>query len=59
MDVDLLVASDAENEAGVCRAVHPPDNAVAELRPGELRQYNVVRVADEIVVDLMCSAGRD
>ena len=28
-----------------------------ELHPGELQQYQVIRVADEIVVDLMCSAG--
>jgi hypothetical protein len=34
-----------------------PDNAVGELRPGELQQYNVIRVADEILVDLMCPAG--
>jgi hypothetical protein len=30
---------------------------VRELRPGELQQYNVVRVGDEILVDLMRSAG--
>jgi hypothetical protein len=34
-----------------------PDNAVRELRPGELQQYNVIRVADEFLVDLMVSAG--
>jgi hypothetical protein len=44
MDVDLLVADD-------------PDNAVRDLQPGELRQYSVIRVADEILVDLMRSAG--
>ena len=27
------------------------------MRPGELKQYNVIRVADEILVDLMRSAG--
>ena len=32
-----------------------PDRAVRELKPGEVEQYNVVRVADEIVVDLMHS----
>jgi hypothetical protein len=58
MDVDLLVASDLENEAKVFSALSTlPDNAVGELHPGELKQYNVVRVADEIMVDLMCSAG--
>jgi hypothetical protein len=58
MDVDLLVAADAENEARVFSALSTlADNAVRELRPGELQQYNVIRVADEILVDLMRSAG--
>jgi len=58
MGVDLLVATDAENEAKVFSALSTfPDNAVRELLPGDLQQYNVIRVADEIVVDLMRSAG--
>ncbi len=58
MDVDLLVATDLENEAKVYSALSTlPDNAVRELLPGELSRYNVVRVGDEIVVDLMGSAG--
>lgn len=58
MDVDLMVAVDAENEAKVFSALSTlPDNAVRELQPGELQQYNVIRVGDEILVDLMGSAG--
>ena len=58
MDVDLIVAADAENEAKVYDALSTlPDNAVRELQPGELQKYNVIRVGDEIVVDLMRSAG--
>jgi hypothetical protein len=58
MDVDLVVAADAENEAKVFSALPTlADNAVRELRPGELQQYSVIRVADEILVDLMRSAG--
>ncbi len=58
MDVDLLVAADAENEAKVFSALSTlPVIAVRELHPGELQQYNVIRVADEILVDLMRSAG--
>ncbi|MBI3881084.1 MAG: hypothetical protein HY301_13615 [Verrucomicrobia bacterium] len=58
MDVDLMVARDSENEARVFGALSTlPDNAVRELQPGELQQYNVIRVGDEILVDLMCSAG--
>lgn len=58
MGVDLLVAADLENEAKVFSALSTlPDNAVRELQPGELQQYNVIRVGDEILVDLMRSAG--
>ena len=57
-DIDLMVAVDRENEAKVFGALSTlPDNAVRELQPGELQQYNVIRVADEILVDLMRSAG--
>ena len=58
MDVDLLVAADAENEARVFAALSTlPDHAARELQPGELLEHNVIRVADEIVVDLMRTAG--
>ena len=33
-----------------------PDNAVAEVKDGDIGRYRVVRVADEIVVDLMAEA---
>jgi hypothetical protein len=57
-DIDLMVAVDRENEARVFSALSTlPDNAVRELQPGELQHYNVIRVADEIIVDLMRSAG--
>jgi hypothetical protein len=58
MDIDLIVAADPENEAKIFGALSTlPDNAVRELRPGELQLYNVIRVADEILVDLMRTAG--
>ena len=58
MDVDLLVATDGANEARVYSALATlPDNAVRELHPGELQKYNVIRVGDEILVDLMRSAA--
>lgn len=58
MDVDLLVDADAENERRVFDALATlPDQAVRELQPGELLQYTVIRVADEILVDLMRIAG--
>ena len=58
MDVDFIVATDAENEARVFAALATlPDHAARELQSGELLQYTVIRVADEILVDLMGSAG--
>ena len=58
MDVDLIVATDPENEAKVYKALESlPDKAVLELEPGEIAKYTVVRVGDEICVDLMASAS--
>ncbi len=58
MDVDLIVAADLENEAKVFAALATlPDNAVRELQPGELQLHNVIRIGDEIMVDLLRSAG--
>jgi hypothetical protein len=57
-DIDLVLATDLENEALVYKALEVlPDKAVRELRPGEVAQFVVVRVADEVVVDLMRSAS--
>ncbi|PWU15919.1 MAG: hypothetical protein C5B50_14515 [Verrucomicrobia bacterium] len=56
MDVDLLIETGPENEARVFRALMTlPDQAVRELKPGEVAEYGVVRVGDEILVDLMKS----
>jgi hypothetical protein len=58
MDVDLIVDADRDNEVRVFDALATlPDGAVRELMPGELQQYSVIRVADEILVDLMRTAG--
>jgi hypothetical protein len=58
MDVDLLIDPALENESRVYKALESlPDKAVRELKPGEVAQYTVVRVGDEIIVDLMKSAG--
>ena len=56
-DIDLVVDTAAENESLVFEALESlPDRAVLELDPGDVAKYNVVRVADEILVDLMGSA---
>lgn len=57
MDIDILMEATPENEARVFAALsHLPDQAVKDLEPGDVDRYSVVRVADEIVVDLMKSA---
>jgi hypothetical protein len=56
-DIDLLVDPSPENVRALKRALAVlEDNAVAELADDEVDRYPVVRVADEIVVDLMRSA---
>lgn len=56
MDVDLLVDSGIENERRVLEALLVlPDQAAREVNPGEIAEFTVVRVADEIMVDLMKS----
>ena len=55
-DIDLLVETTPENEARVLEALLIlPDRAARELKPGEINQYGVVRVGDEVLVDLMKS----
>lgn len=56
-DVDLLVDTALANESRIFAALESlPDKAVRELVPGETSKYLVVRVCDEIIVDLMASA---
>ncbi|MEO8044182.1 MAG: hypothetical protein ABI674_04695 [Spartobacteria bacterium] len=53
-----MIATDLENEALVYQALEVfPDKAAHLLKPGEVAQNVVVRVADEVVVDLMRSAS--
>ena len=56
-DIDLLVESSRENQAKVKKGLEAlPDKAVLALGDDDLRNWVVVRVADEIVVDLMLAA---
>ncbi|MEQ1842527.1 MAG: hypothetical protein ABL994_19170 [Verrucomicrobiales bacterium] len=56
-DIDLIIDISPENEAKVYHALESlPDQVVKQLDPGDVAKYTVVRVADEIVVDLMQSA---
>ena len=55
-DIDLLIETTPENEARVIEALLIlPDKAARELKPGEVGDYGVVRVGDEVLVDLMKS----
>jgi hypothetical protein len=56
-DIDLLVDDSLENQTKVKKALEIlPDKAIRELGDDDLRDFVVVRVADEILVDLMLSA---
>lgn len=58
MDVDLLVDPSADNVERIRRALSIlEDKAVLEVRASDVEEYGVVRVADEIVVDLIGRAG--
>ncbi|MBI5379155.1 MAG: nucleotidyltransferase [Nitrospirae bacterium] len=53
-DIDLLVDPSDENVSKIKEALaFLPDNAVREVAPDDVGRYEVVRVADEIVIDLM------
>jgi hypothetical protein len=57
MDVDLLVETGVENEAKVIEGLCVlPDQAARDIQPGDVARYGVIRVADEILVDVMQSA---
>lgn len=57
-DVDLLIEASPENERRVFDALATlPDGCVRELDPGDVAKFPVVRVADEILIDLMASAS--
>ncbi|MEX1246708.1 MAG: nucleotidyltransferase [Thermoanaerobaculia bacterium] len=56
-DIDLLVDPSEENIRKVKRALRTlPDKAVDLIADDEVGKYRVIRVADEVVVDLMAEA---
>ena len=55
-DIDLLLDKSPQNIENVRSALEIlPDKAILEMQPDDLENYTVVRVADEILVDLMLS----
>ena len=56
-DIDLLIDASADNVARVKQALRIlEDKAVDEVADDDVARYTVVRVADEVVVDLMATA---
>ena len=57
-DIDLLIDASPGNVQRVRRALAKlPDGAARDLSDDDVERYTVVRVADEIVVDLLKLAG--
>ncbi len=55
-DIDLLLEDSKENQTRALKALEIlSDKAVVQVDKNDLDQYTVVRVADEVVVDLMLS----
>ena len=53
-DIDFLIDASDDNVGRVKEALSfLADNAVALVRDDDIRRYTVVRVADEIVIDLL------
>ena len=56
-DIDLLVESDESNVARIkAGLMYLPDKAAREIEDGDVRIYTVVRISDEIVIDLLSKA---
>jgi len=56
-DIDLLVDSAEENIRKIKNALlYLPDQAVREIDLHDVQSYTVVRIGDEIVIDLLASA---
>ena len=56
-DIDLLVDPAPENVARLKKALSVlEDDAAREIEPDDLERYTVVRVADEVMVDLLAVA---
>jgi hypothetical protein len=56
-DIDFLIDASRDNLTRVRSALAIlADNAAAEIEDGDVERYSVVRVADEVIVDLLARA---
>jgi hypothetical protein len=59
MDVDILIPEDLENHTRVIAALSKlEDHAAAELTPQDLVEHLVVKIADEVEVDVSTRAWK-
>jgi len=57
MDIDLLIDPTPSNVAKIKKAMSRlPDNIAAEITDTDVSNYQVVRISDEFVVDLLAKA---
>ena len=55
-DIDLLIDTSIDNEEIVIQVLGElPDKAALQVRPGDVAEYGVVRIGDEVLIDLMKS----
>lgn len=55
-DIDLLIETSIGNEQIVIQVLGElPDKAALQVRPGDVAEYGVVRIGDEVLIDLMKS----
>ncbi|HXV64233.1 MAG TPA: nucleotidyltransferase [Vicinamibacteria bacterium] len=56
-DIDLLIDASAENVSRVKAGLAIlDDNAAADVEESDVERYSVVRIADEVIVDLLAKA---
>lgn len=57
-DIDLFVDSSSENVERLKKALsYLPDKAIYKMKPTDIEEYQVVRIADEFVIDLIKNVG--
>jgi hypothetical protein len=56
-DIDFLVDDDPVNIECIIAALSQlPDGAASEIKPSDIKDYSVIRINDEITIDLLGSA---
>ncbi len=57
IDIDILVDPSEENIVKIKKGLeYLPEKAAAQIAPGDIEKYKVVKVSDEVVIDIMENA---